>query len=209
MATSATPESRETTDSPDTRTKLLNTAWRLIETHGAAAVTLADIAAAAGVSRQTIYLQFGSRAGLLIATARLRDDTSPVVREMSVTAREAHSKIEFDRFIRLWFEHVTVILPIARAIEAAAASDPDARAAWQERMDANRRVIRKIVGRLADAGHLAKRWTREEATEWFWSRIHINVWSQLVADRKWSPEKVVERVIDSLWHDLVDGNRAP
>jgi len=42
--------------------------------------------------------------------------------------------------IRLWFEHVTVILPIARAIEAAATSDPDARAAWQERMDANRRV---------------------------------------------------------------------
>ncbi len=193
---------------PDTRAKVLHTAWRLIETRGAAAVTLADIADAAGVSRQTIYLLFGSRAGLLIATTRLRDVTSPVVREMSVTARQAKSKHDFERFIQLWFEHVTVIFPIARAIEAAAASDPDARAAWQERMDALRRVIRRLIDGLADAGYLSACWTPEEATEWFWSRTHINVWSQLVADRNWPPEKVIGRVIDSLWQDLIDGNRA-
>jgi AcrR family transcriptional regulator len=192
---------------PDTRTTLLKTAWRLIEKRGVARVTLGDIADAAGVSRQAIYQHFGSRAGLLIAMTRHRDATSKAAREMMVVARKTNSRAGFGQFIRLWFRHVAAILPVARSIEAAAVGDEDARAVWDDRMEELRKGMRTIVDSLATAGQLADRWTREEATDWFWSRTHIDVWSHLTSDRQWPPEQVVRRVTDSLWSDLVDPSR--
>jgi len=47
------------------------------------------------------------------------------------------------------------------------------------------------------------RWTRQEATDWFWSRTHMDVWSHLAVDRGWPAERVIEHVIDSLWSDLI------
>lgn len=117
-------------------------------------MTLADIASAAGVSRQTLYLHFGNRAGLLAAVARHLDFKSLAVREMPIAAWEAHSKAGFERFVRLWFKHVAAIFPIANAIEAAAEGDADARAVWEERMDTVRRVIRMMVDGLAESGQL-------------------------------------------------------
>ena len=189
---------------PDTRTTLLEAASRLIEGRGIADVTLADIASAAGVSRQTVYLHFGNRAGLLAAVARHLDFKSLAVREMPMAVWEAHSKAGFERFIRLWFKHVAAIFPVAHAIEAAAKGDADARAAWEERMNTLRRVMRMMVDGLAESGQLAARWTRQEATDWFWSRTHMDVWSHLAVDRGWPAERVIERVIDSLWSDLVE-----
>jgi AcrR family transcriptional regulator len=106
----------------DTRTNLLETAWRLIEKRGVANVTLRNIADTANVSRQTVYLHFGNRAGLLIAMTRHRDTTSKPAREMVAAAREPNIRAGFDRFVRCWFLHVVKILPVARAIEATPAN---------------------------------------------------------------------------------------
>jgi AcrR family transcriptional regulator len=190
--------------SPDTRTTLLETACRLIAKRGVADITLAEIGAAAGVSRQAVYLHFGSRAGLLVAMARHLDATSQAARAMTMAAWEAQSKAGFESFIRLWFEHVIVILPVARAVQAAAFSDKDAHAAWQDRMADLRRAVRNMVDGLAESGQLAAHWTREEATDWFWSRTHFDVWTQLVTERQWPPEQMVKRVSESLWADLTD-----
>ena len=188
----------------DTRTNLLKTAWRLIEKKGVADVTLNEIAVAANVSRQAVYLHFGSRPGLLVAMTRHRDATSRPARQMALAARDADIRVGFDRFVRLWFQHVAAILPVARAIEAAALSDPDAQSAWDRRMEDLRQAIRPLIDRLADAGKLANDWSRTQATDWFWARTHINAWSQLATDRKWKPEQIARRVTVSLWRDLVD-----
>jgi AcrR family transcriptional regulator len=194
----------------DTRTMLLRTALRLFEQRGLAAVTLAEIAAAAGVSRQAIYLHFGNRAGLLTAIARYLDSTSSLVREMMATVREHHTKAGLGKFIRLAFQHAAVIFPFARAIEAAAASgDADARSAWEDRVNAVLRTYRLMIDGLAESRQLSKCWTREEATDWLYSRIHIDVWNQLVVDRKWPPKRLLERATESLWRDLLDDVHAP
>lgn len=193
----------------DTRTALLQTAWRLVEERGVSGVTLAEIAAAAGVSRQAVYLHFGNRAGLLIGMVRHRDATSTKARKMIRLAKDAPCLATLDRFVRLWFGYVAEILPVARAIEAASSSDEDAAAAWQDRMETLRTLIREIVDALADSRQLTARWTREEATDWFWCRTHIDVWSQLVADRGWRPEAVADRIIQSLWTDLAGDGKMP
>ena len=57
-----------------TRTRILEAALALIVRRGGADVTMAEIAGAARVSRQTVYLHFADRADLLIALARFADE---------------------------------------------------------------------------------------------------------------------------------------
>jgi AcrR family transcriptional regulator len=53
-------------DAARNRALLLDAARRLITEHGADAVTMDDIAAAAGVGKGTVFRRFGSRAGLML-----------------------------------------------------------------------------------------------------------------------------------------------
>lgn len=53
-------------DAARNRALLLAAARRLVDEHGADAVTMDDVAAAAGVGKGTLFRRFGSRAGLMI-----------------------------------------------------------------------------------------------------------------------------------------------
>ncbi len=53
-------------DAARNRLLLLDAARRLVSEHGADAVTMDDIAAAAGVGKGTVFRRFGSRAGLMM-----------------------------------------------------------------------------------------------------------------------------------------------
>src|SRR5437868_10996873 len=57
---------QERGDAARNRALLLDAARRLIAEHGADAVTMDDIAAAAGVGKGTVFRRFGSRAGLMM-----------------------------------------------------------------------------------------------------------------------------------------------
>lgn len=56
----------ERSDAARNRGLLLEAARRLVATRGADAVTMDDIAAAAGVGKGTVFRRFGSRAGLMM-----------------------------------------------------------------------------------------------------------------------------------------------
>ncbi|MGH3637242.1 MAG: helix-turn-helix domain-containing protein, partial [Mycobacterium sp.] len=53
-------------DAARNRALLLDAAHRLVAERGADAVTMDDIAAAAGVGKGTVFRRFGSRAGLMM-----------------------------------------------------------------------------------------------------------------------------------------------
>ena len=57
---------QERGDAARNRVLLLDAARRLVAAHGADAVTMDDIAAAAGVGKGTVFRRFGSRAGLMM-----------------------------------------------------------------------------------------------------------------------------------------------
>ncbi|NDK88071.1 TetR/AcrR family transcriptional regulator [Gordonia desulfuricans] len=57
----------ERADAARNRRLLLAAAKQLIDTHGAAAVTMDAVAAAAGVGKGTVFRRFGSRSGLMHA----------------------------------------------------------------------------------------------------------------------------------------------
>jgi AcrR family transcriptional regulator len=60
---------------PETRTKIMEATRELVEQSQGKTIRLEDIAKRAGVSRQAIYLHFGSRVGLMVATVQYVDET--------------------------------------------------------------------------------------------------------------------------------------
>src|SRR6516225_8487584 len=77
MMSSLRPETIRTVDtvsSTNSSRRILDAALTLITRKGGATVTMAQIAKAARVSRQAVYLHFVDRAALMVAVARHLDE---------------------------------------------------------------------------------------------------------------------------------------
>lgn len=184
--------------SPDVRTRILETAWRLISERNDASVTLVDIAREAGVSRQTLYVNFGSRAGLFTAMVDHRDETSAGLAAMKRTPAELSPDQALETYVRAWFGYVPEIFPVARALVAARGSDEDARTTWDSRMELLRGGLLRLMKALRSEGRLQPGWTTESATDWCLHLIHVDTWQHLVVERGWKPADLVQKVLLSL-----------
>lgn len=184
------------------KTRILDAVWRLVSRRGRADLTMGEIAAAVGVSRQAIYLHFPSRAALLVAAVRQFDEQN-VNREARDRRRTLPPVEAFEAGIRGWMAYLPRVLTVAGALEAAAiVGDPGADA-WQDRMRYLREGERYYVERLAEHGLLADGWTVDDALDWMWARTHPSVWRHLVVEHGWDPDVFVDRVVRSLIAELV------
>ena len=186
----------------DTRARILDTAWKLVQERGVGAVTVADIAAAAGVSRQLVYVHFENRAGLLVAMARRHDVRSGFAGRVAEAA-ELAPVAALERLLRAWFTYLPEILPVARALEAAAVSGDDGGAAWRDRMGDLREVVAAAVDRVAGDGRLAEGWTAAAATDWVWARAQPSAFAHLVGDRGWRVDQYVDLAVPSILAEVV------
>ena len=192
----------------DTRARILDTAWELVRERGVGAVTVADIAAATGVSRQLLYVHFENRAGVLVAMARRHDARSG----FAGRAAEAGSlpPVEaLERLLRLWFAYLPEILPVARALEAAAINGDEGGVAWRDRMGDLRELFAAAVARVERAGRLADGWSVAAATDWVWARAQPATFQHLVGERAWPPDDYVDRAVHSVLSEVVGEVAAP
>jgi AcrR family transcriptional regulator len=180
-----------------TRSRILDTAWTLVRERGVNEVTLAEIAQATGVSRQLVYVHFDNRAGLLVAMARRHDARSGFA-GLLAASRTLPPVAGLERLLRLWFDYIPEILPVARALEAAAINGDDGGTAWHDRMADLRQQIRLAVERIERDGRLAGGWTVESATDWIWARSNLSAWQHLVGERGWSAADYAERSVRSV-----------
>lgn len=185
-----------------TRERILDRAWDLVQTRGVAELTLAEVGRAANVSRQAVYLHFTNRAGLLREVARHIDHASGFVDRLRA-ARELPARQRIERVIREWFAYLPRILPVARALEAAAVTGADGADAYRERMDEWHETIRRAVAALDREGALDGGWTVDEAADWLWSAVHPATYHHLVGERGWPAEQVVERTVAAVLGELV------
>jgi AcrR family transcriptional regulator len=169
-------------------------------------VRIADIAAAAGVSRQAVYLHFGNRAGLLLAAFQYRDQTHATGAIGRAAGLEPVPGA-LAAFVKAWFEHIPRIQPAAHLLSAASQIDPEARVAWEDRMGLLRRLILTLTKRLARAGALKPEWTVRNAADWIWHRTHLDGWRHLVGERGWDAAEYGRRVSASLEQDLLKRSR--
>ena len=186
----------------DTRARILDTAWGLVQERGIGAVTVADIAAATGVSRQLLYVHFENRAGLLVAMARRHDVRSGFAGRAAET-RSLPPVEALERLLRLWFAYVPEILPVARALEAAATNGDEGGVAWRDRMGDLRDQLAAAVERVDRAGRLAEGWTVPSATDWVWARAQPATFQHLVVERAWPTADYTDRAVRSILAEVV------
>lgn len=185
------------------RDRILDATWSLLRQSPNLQVRVADIAAAAGVSRQAVYLHFGNRANLLLEAVRYRDRTSGLTNVFVSAAREAPLTEALAQFVRGWFSYVPHIQPVVQLLSAAAQIDPETRMAWDDRMTLLRTLIETLCARLAAAGMLCPPWTQQSAAGWIWHQTHIDSWRHLTTELGWTKEEAVLRVTAALERELL------
>ncbi len=177
-----------------TRAAILDAAWKLIEEEGAEELSMAEVARRAGVTRRAIYLHFASRGELLLAlfdhineTLDLAASNRPIFEAPDALAALDAAAAHVARF------HAR-ILPLARAIDQARRSDPDAEAFWQRAMQDWYAGCRMLASGLAAEGRLAEPWTVGTAADLLWALMSVELLEDLTVDRGWSQELYAERL---------------
>ncbi len=188
--------------SAETRARIVDAAWERVRDRGPAALSVKAIAAAAGVSRQLVYFHYKSRAGLIVAMARHRDERGDFAVRVAA-ARELPPVDALEEVLRAWFAYLPDILPVARALEAAHVTGDENGAAWQDRMGELHQIVRAHVERLAAAGRLAGGWSVDDAADWIWARIQPGTYAHLAEDRGWSTRRVTDRTVASVLREIV------
>jgi AcrR family transcriptional regulator len=179
---------------PETRKRILTETWRLVEQHPGQSVRLSDIAQAAGISRQAIYLHFASRADLLVATVRYVDQAKGVDERLS-GLRQATGGLESLRaYVDFWANYIPEVYGLAKALLVARETDPAAAAAWEDRMEMLREGCRNVIGCLAREQLLAPEWNEDKAAEMLWGMMTVALWENLTIDRGWSQEQFVSHL---------------
>jgi AcrR family transcriptional regulator len=186
-----------------TQERILDAAWALVRDRGPSTVTVADIAAAAGVSRQLVYFHFANRAGLLVAMTR-HQDTRSGFRARAFATRELPPVEAFTALLAAWHEYVPEILPVALDLEAAAITGEDGADAWRDRMGELHEAIRLAVERVEQAGALAPGWTTDTAADWAWARCQPSAWRHLVGERGWKPDEFARRSVTSIAEEVLN-----
>lgn len=153
-----------------------------------------DVADAAGVSRQAVYDHFGSRADLMVATARYGDEVGGLEERLRGYRSAVRGVDRLEAFIEFWGNYIPEIHGIARALLAAREGDAAVAAAWDDRMRVVREACRDIVGRLQSDGMLAPGWSLDEAGEMLWSLLSIGNWENLTLERGWPVGRYVIRM---------------
>lgn len=176
----------------DTRTRILNSAWKLLEAGDGSGVRMADIAKDAGVSRQAVYLHFPARSDLLIATTRHLDEVKEIDGRLAASRTATTGVDRLDAFIDAWGNYIPEIYGVAKALLALKETDKAAAAAWDDRMQAIRQGCHAAILALKNDGDLSSELPVKQATDALWAMLSIRQWELLTGDCGWPQKRYIE-----------------
>ena len=169
----------------DTKTRILDTTWKLLES-GNKNVRMSDIAKAVGISRQALYLHYPNRADLLVATTRHVDSVKDIDGRLAESRAAKTGKDRLSAFIHAWIGYIPEIHGTSVALRAMQATDTEAAAAWNDRMQAMRHGCAAAVKAIKADGQLLPHLTEDTATDLLWMILSVENWERLVRDCGWS-----------------------
>jgi AcrR family transcriptional regulator len=187
---------------PETRTRILDAAWALLEERGTG-VRIADVAARAGVSRQAVYLHFGDRSRLFVALGDYID-VSFGRDDLRTHVFGAPSGVEsLRRWVQTMSWYTAKIDSVSRITELAADSDEALDAVWRDRMTGRRNHVRRIAERIAADGHLADGWSVEAAADLIFTVTLPGPWRVLTSVLGWSEEQYAQEITGLLERSIL------
>ena len=177
------------------RRAVLDAAHRLFLERGYATTTVAEVAASAGVSVETVYKAFTNKPGLVKAVFDVLvvgdDEEVPMLQRDFV--RRNMAEPDPRRKLADYGDHLAVtaprISPILLVVRAAAGSDVGAAAVW-EQLQAERLTGMTVFAKhLHDGGYLRDGVSKNEARDVLWTHNSVELWDLLVAQRGWSNQR--------------------
>jgi AcrR family transcriptional regulator len=186
----------------ESRRCVLQAAERMFLAGGYSATTVQAIAAAAGVSADTIYKSFGGKPGLIRA---IRDHAlegeGPVPAERrsdAIQQRETDPR----KIIKAWGAFVAELAPraspILLLIRDAAVTDLEVRK-LQNELDADRlKRMTDNARHLRDGGHLRRGITVAQTADILWTYSSPELYELLVLRRGWTPKRYGEFVAEAM-----------
>lgn len=147
---------------------------------------MSDIAKAAGISRQALYLHFPKRAELLIATTRHIDSVKNMDARLADSRAASSGADRLVSFIKVWGSYIPEIHGLSFALRSMRDSDAEAAAAWDDRMQAVRHGCAAAVQALIADKMLKSDLDGEVATDLLWTLLSVENWERLVRECGWS-----------------------
>jgi AcrR family transcriptional regulator len=159
---------------------------------GYAATSIDDIAAAAGVARPTVFTAVGTKPTILKAVvdqATVGDDV-PVPLSDRPWYQEALDEPDLRRSLRLLARNMSRIAqgvaPLLRAVEHAAASDPEVAELWQDLQQQRRQSLTLLATALCTKAPL--RLDQAAVVDTLWA-LQPSTYQRLVLDADWTPQE--------------------
>ncbi|KGM86674.1 transcriptional regulator, TetR family [Roseovarius mucosus DSM 17069] len=180
-------------ENSSTRERILNAAWKLLDSNPGTAARMSDIAKAAGVSRQALYLHFPNRTELFIATTRHQDEVFGVQNMLSASRAATSGEDRLAAFVTAWGNYIPKIFGVAKTLMIMSETDADAAGAWHERMADMREGCAAAVAALARDGVLIKE--QKDATDLLWTLLSITTWEQLTRLCDWSQDRYINEIL--------------
>ena len=186
-----------------TRRSVLDAARQLFAARGIEDTTVSAIAEQAGVSVQTVYATYRSKAGLLVA---LIDDLERTVDASRHLERidSAGSALEQLRLIVTFhsemFDQALEMIDLARKSR----SDPDVRAFFEEGEGRRRIQCQHWVQRWQYMGALRSDIDPRTAVDLLWAHCGPDVYATFAVSCDWEPERVQHWVTRALAVLLLD-----
>jgi AcrR family transcriptional regulator len=191
--------------STNSKARILDAALSLIARRGDARVTMADIAKAARVSRQGIYLHFADRAVLMLELVRHVDGRRGIEAEVEKLRRAPSGVAAMRAMVSMQARLNPGVWAVARALDAVRRTDAAAERGWQDRLANRLKGCRAIIARLAADGALRPGLDESEAADLLWTLTSLRTWEDLVLERGWSAAQYEARVTSLLLAVLTAG----
>ena len=176
----------------DTRTRILKATWSLLEDNVAKLPRMSDIAKAAGVSRQALYLHFPSRTELLIETTRYQDQTYNVDERLAASRSAPTGRARLDAFVTAWCNYVPQIWNVGRALLVLAETEPEAADAINQRMSDIAEGFEAAVLALARDGDLPSGVDTKRMTELLCALLSFRTWEMLTQQYNWPHDQYLK-----------------
>jgi AcrR family transcriptional regulator len=177
---------------------ILDAALSLIARRGDADVTMAEIAEAAHVSRQAVYLHFGDRGALLVALVRHADEKRGLAAAVRKIAEASTGVAALREMVALQARMNPGIWALARAFDAVRRVDKAVERSWQDRLQNRLDGCRAIVARLQREGALRPGLEPAAAADLLWAMTSLRTWEDLVLRRGWTAGEYENRIGESL-----------
>src|SRR6266498_3564017 len=194
-----------------TRRDILDAARRLFLERGYVATSMAAIAAAAGVSHETVYAAFGPKPALFryLIEIALSGTDAPVpalerasTRDMQAEPDPSRRLEMFARVIRLIQERLA---PLFDVLREGARTDSDLKAYLDELNERHAGNMRAFAAHLAAVGGLRDDLSIKMAGDVIWIMTSVEFFLLCVRDRGWSSDFFEHWFADALKRLLLPG----